>query len=818
MNKKIVLKIVLICMMFCGYAQRPVDQKIRFVNEGATEVFMVWGVNNWQPLEQEKLPARSYVKDGLIYTQMRTDAEGVFNVNLWLNAGTRVDYVFWITKGPLGVPCDIWDVNSEFKEDYHTVVFNNNVTQIESKVLVKPKQQVSILNYSGKILMITLIMAAIALFVKTIFLRNISLNPGPRKIILGSAGIILATLFITRASVSLLGWDLYYHPLDNLSQFLWNGFYDHLYVLVLTGIFMLLLFVFRKYTRIKQVIIGTFFVIGLFSIIAAILNIRVVEMIGKPFNFRWFYYSGFLNSSDSKAAMSENISANYVLDVVAVCLAAIIAGTLVVYAVEFILERYKVKRLALAAFICLNAGYVFLAQSAVEKEKKNYDKLANPVTAFLESVNPFASDPDLYTMEVPDSLRTFAKINADTSGLKINYSDKIKNVIVLVLESTAAEYVQPYDRTYKITPELGKQLSNAIVFNNMYAHAPATNKSMVSLLGSIYPWISYASITQEYPGIQIPSLSSELKSHGYRTAFFNSGDNDFQKAGEFLSYRQFDEIWDCKTLSCDKKFEEKNSKEALNGANDECTVKAMLSWINKNKKEPFFSMMWTYQTHYPYYASDTLKRYAQHDTVLNRYLNAVNHSDKVLGMIINELKKKKLDKSTLLVVIGDHGEAFGEHDQITHASKIYEENVHIPMILINPAFTPQTLEQLGGMVDVAPTVMSILGLPVTDKWQGQNLFANVKNKRVYFFCPWSDYLFGYREGNKKYIYNASSDVTEIYDLKKDPGETCNIAEDDAQAQLCHQKLAAWVQYQNKFIKETLKQKAELVTSSRKTEH
>src|ERR1041385_6246555 len=117
--------------------------------------------------------------------------------------------------------------------------------------------------------------------------------------------------------------------------------------------------------------------------------------------------------------------------------------------------------------------------------------------------------------------------------------------------------------------------------------------------------------------------------------------------------------------------------------------------------------------------------------------------------------------------MGDHGEAFGSHDQITHASKIYEENLHIPFVLINPAFTQRNLTQIGGIVDVAPTIMSVLGLSVPEKWQGQNLFAG-KNERTYFFCPWSDYLFGYREGDKKFIYNATTNKTEVYDLKADP--------------------------------------------------
>jgi lipoteichoic acid synthase len=212
--------------------------------------------------------------------------------------------------------------------------------------------------------------------------------------------------------------------------------------------------------------------------------------------------------------------------------------------------------------------------------------------------------------------------------------------------------------------------------------------------------------------------------------------------------------------------------------------------------------MWTYQTHYPYYASGQQKNYTPNDSTLNRYLNAVNHSDLVLGKIMEELKRTGLFESTLVVVIGDHGEAFGEHDQITHASKIYEENLHIPFILINPAFKGERKTEIGGMVDVAPTIMNVLGFGSPKQWQGESLFVLHPNKRTYFFCPWSDYLFGYREGNKKYIYNATKDKTEIYDLEKDPNEKNNIAASE-NILLTHQKLAAWVQYQDKFMNDIL---------------
>ncbi len=802
--KKLQLLGLLCCVLFYSMRAQTVDQEICYSSENANEVFLVWGINEWQYPDKKDIPQGSFIKDGLVNTKMTKKEDGLFSLNLKVKPGTKIDYVFRITKGPKDIPSDIWDVNVKPLKDYHSVAFNDNTTLIHSKIIIKPKQQLSVLDYAWTIFFF-LLFAAIAFFsIKKYKYKDMLLKPGPAKIIVAVGGVVLVLLFLIRASVSLLGWDLYYHPFKYLSLFFLVGFYDHLYMVGLTLLFVALVLVFRKHSRVQKSLVLLFLSIGLVSVIAGILNIRVVDMLGKPFNYRWFYYSGFLNSPDSKAAVASNISASYILNIVVICLAAVIAGILVIYFTEWLLQRYRIRKLTLISFIGINVGYTIVAQVSLKGYKWDYDHLANPVVAFLGSMNPFVPNSELYSMKIPDSLQVFDQLKDLDPKTSVQYGSKIKNVIIVVLESTAAEYVQPYDQKFKITPELEKYLPQSIVFENMYAHTPATNKSMVSLMGSVYPWLSYTSITQEHPNIKIPTISSELKAKGYRTAFFNSGDNRFQKANEFLSNRKFDEIKDCKSLDCQSQFEVKDDKwDGLDGIDDECAGNALLSWIEKDASKPFFAMMWTYQTHYPYYTSGNEKNYTPNDSILNRYLNAVNHSDMVLGKIIEELKAKRLFESTLVVVIGDHGEAFGEHNQITHASKIYEENLHIPFVLINPAFTGERRSGIGGMVDVAPTIMNVIGFDPNEKWQGQSLFVSTHNKRTYFFCPWSDHLFGYREGNKKYIYNATKDITEVYDLEKDPNETKNLvpAED---VTVSHQTLAAWVQYQDQYMNGILK--------------
>lgn len=777
-----------------------VKQGICYSSPDAREVCIVWGINNWQEAQPESWPRGTYRRGGLLYTPMYP-AKGVFTQQFLLPQGTQLDYVFWITKGPQGVPCDVWDVNSPQK-DYHSLAVNDNTTLVRARVEVISEEQLSVVHY-GRTWAAVCIMAGLFFFlVKKNKYSHLLLKPGSTRIIMCTGGSLLIVLFAARISAYGLGWKMYYDATHAAPQALWAGFYDYLYVLVLTIFFGLLAFVCQRRVVLRRLVTGTYIIVAFFSAAAALLNIQVLEKLGKPFNMRWLYYSDFLNSADAKTALAFNLAPSYLLNLLLVIAGTAVLASVFIYAIEILLllQTSRAKRLGLASLALVNIAYVTFAQPHLSGAE--YDKLANPVVAFAESLYAGEGQPGLYTMEVPDSLRpkrpARPKVKVATAA-----AGKIKNVLMLVLESTPAEYVQPYDQKYKITPALAKYAENAIIFRNVYAHAPATNKSLVSLLASVYPWLSYNSVTNEFPAIGIPTLSAELKERGYRTAFFNSGDNRFQKTGEFLSYRGFDIVKDCRGINCMQYYAEENKEWGpLDGVNDECTARELRAWISEHRSKKFFAMMWTYQTHYPYYTTGERRDIEVHDSTLNRYLNAVHHSDRVLQQVIEGLKEDGLFDSTLVVVVGDHGEAFGRHGQTTHASMIYEENVHVPCFFINPAFSGEWNESIGGLSDIAPTILSLMGIDAPADWQGTSLFEAGAARRTYFFCPWSDYLYGYREGDRKYVYNATKDVTEVYDLKKDPFEQHNIAT-EAEVKLCHQKLAGWVQWQDRYMKKVL---------------
>src|SRR5437870_3804978 len=105
---------------------------------------------------------------------------------------------------------------------------------------------------------------------------------------------------------------------------------------------------------------------------------------------------------------------------------------------------------------------------------------------------------------------------------------------------------------------------------------------------------------------------------------------------------------------------------------------SLMNWVSEEVSRPFVAVLWTMMMHYPYFFSGRQKNVNVKDPVFNRYLNALEHGDQAIGKVLKVLEERGLAESTLVVVVGDHGEAFGRHKQFTHASKVYEENVHVP--------------------------------------------------------------------------------------------------------------------------------------------
>lgn len=802
MKKCILASLILLsCASWIVAAKAPsapqplLSQEIRYTCDGAREVFLVWNINRHQLPDSVSRPAGSFVRDTFVYTPMRLEA-GVFRAHLSLKAQTQLNYRFWITRGPRGYAMDLWDGAKPgdtlaVQQERHTLCAENNIVLVESRLQPRPAAGLSLLDYSGRLLIAAVVLLLIFFGVQRFLFTDISFRLSPAALIVSSALALFAFMLMARVSVMKLSWDFYLHPFDHVKHLSWIGFYDLLYVSVLTLVFLTGVFVFRKQESTARALGYVFAAIAIASVAVALANIRIVELQGRPYNFYHVYYASFLDESFRQKDFSEALTTAHFKDIAMVAGAALLLILAVAAFSTQLFGKLKLGGLALVLLLGLDITYLVKASSELKTHNANYDQLSNPVTELLFSVNPFAEEPQLFTMALPDSLKHFSKQKVlSLTGPYAALNGKIKNVIVVMMSSVAANYTSPLDSIYKATPWLQANLQNAIVFRNMYAQQPSVHASLVSLLNSVQPWLSTKQLTEAHPHLGLPSLGSELKKKGYRTASFNAGDNNEEGLKDYLGSGDFDLVKDARRVRC---------KEGAPGRiSDACAERELISWLRVAPANPFFAVLQTRQTTEPFYREGEEKKFRTNDTLLHAYLNALSTTDVMLEKLVADLKHNKLYESTLLVLVSDQGRAFAPPAR--RRDGLYEDQVHVPCIFINPLLKQETIGRPATLADVGPTILNVLGCETPYLWQGSSLLAGEAAHRIYFFSPDRGYLFGYKEGNRKYIYHAGSNKTEIYDLNTDPYETNNLAEQHPdEVNACHMRLAAWVRHQKVYM-------------------
>jgi arylsulfatase A-like enzyme len=238
------------------------------------------------------------------------------------------------------------------------------------------------------------------------------------------------------------------------------------------------------------------------------------------------------------------------------------------------------------------------------------------------------------------------------------------------------------------------------------------------------------------------------------------------------------------------------------GGDDRILVDQLLAWIDRDRTRPFLGVAWTINSHHPYEplpGQETIDFFKgdlpPDDYDLGRYLNTLHETDREMGRLFDGLRQRGLADDTLVLVAGDHGQGFGSpHATWGHGFRVYDENVRVPFLVWNPRLFPKgrRVSKVTSHVDINPTVAHILGLPPDPSWEGWSVFAPQHPPRAYFYAANDAYLMGVRDGDWKYILNATRGSQELFDLARDPDEQANLASrEPSRARRLRQHLSAW---------------------------
>ena len=368
-----------------------------------------------------------------------------------------------------------------------------------------------------------------------------------------------------------------------------------------------------------------------------------------------------------------------------------------------------------------------------------------------------------------------------------------RNVVLIHLESTRAQSVTPYDENLDTTPFLDELAKSSLVAEQAHVVMPWSSKANVAIICGIPPHLThqavYGTITEARPGgIPTRCLADLLKDQGYNTVYFMSQTQNFENYSTLVKNFGYEDFYPLESM--DKKGFEKvmyPGQEA--GYEDDIMLTPSEEWLKNHQDVPFLATYHTATPHHQYivpkwyearYGNETFSK----DELLNRYLNTLRYQDYFLKRLIDQYKKLGLYENTVFIILGDHGEGFGEHGRYTHGSVPYEEGLRIPLIIHDPkrVQNPVRVKEPVSQLDVLPTVADLLGYQVEGgEYQGSSLLrALPKDRTLMFSCHDEHRCLASLNGNKKYIYHYDNQPDELFDLSEDPLEQHNLANGESQ--------------------------------------
>ncbi len=398
------------------------------------------------------------------------------------------------------------------------------------------------------------------------------------------------------------------------------------------------------------------------------------------------------------------------------------------------------------------------------------------------------------------------------------------NVLVVVIDTARADRFGCYGHRGGLTPAIDKLAKEGVLFEQASAHAPWTLPSTASLLTSLHPpehgaggFLDLSPLEaggapkvgfRGLPDAQ-QTLAETLGAAGWRTGAVVNVDFLDKTFGLTQGVEDLDAQW------YDSNNEVRSAKE---------TTDLALKWITKRQQDPFFLLVHYFDVHAVYSPPAEFRaRHAapvdQHDSnfvfgtrahmlmlrggklqleaptierAFKLYEAELAYVDQQVGRLLDGLQAHGVADNTLVVLTADHGEEFLDHGGFEHGHTLYQELLHVPLVLRFPGHLSQgtRFSQSVGLVDVAPTICDLLQVPTPDSFGGHSLARAlaggplIERPVLSHGNFWGEPLVAWRSGPWKLILTPTgngdadagpSERVELYNLENDPQERTNLA-------------------------------------------
>lgn len=352
-----------------------------------------------------------------------------------------------------------------------------------------------------------------------------------------------------------------------------------------------------------------------------------------------------------------------------------------------------------------------------------------------------------------------------------------QNLLLITLDTVRADHLGCYGGEGSATPNLDRLARGGSRIERALAVAPLTLPSHATILSGTLP-LTHGLRNNgggAFPA-ELPTLATHFAAAGYRTAAF---------VGSFVLDHRFGlargfEVYDDQMERGDERvsgFEAERRGAAV--------AERALAWLARDDPRPFFAWVHFYDAHAPYAPPEPFATQYRD----RPYLGEIAAVDGQVGRLLALLGEKGWMETTVVAAVGDHGEALGEHGELTHGLFLYQPTLAVPFIVSAPGAIPAgtRLEGPVSLADAAATLADLAGRPMAppanDLPAGRSLAPALRSgtepplREVYSETQypatfgWSP-LFALAKGSLKFI---AAPRPEVYDLGLDPREAANRA-------------------------------------------
>lgn len=352
------------------------------------------------------------------------------------------------------------------------------------------------------------------------------------------------------------------------------------------------------------------------------------------------------------------------------------------------------------------------------------------------------------------------------------------NVVLITLDTTRADHLGCYGYVDGRTPNIDALARAGVLFTQATSPAPLTLPAHSSIMTGMYPPHHGVRVNGNAALSQAQTtLAEALSARGYKTAAFVGAFVLDGRWGLNQGFQVYDDRFDL------KKYKHIDLGSVQRPGNE--VMDAALAWLDSHKQDPFFAWIHLYDAHTPYEPPEPFMSTYGRRGAFGLYDGEIAFADEQVGRCVSWLQKNAIDKRTIIVAMGDHGESLGSHGEATHGYFAYDDTLHVPLLVATPFSELQRVrvESQVSSVDVFPTILGLVGIDIPKRLHGRSLLATMLHPRTdanaYAYAEsmtpnlqfgWSS-LLCLRSTQYKLI---KAPRPELYDLAADPREATNV--------------------------------------------